>query len=61
MAFQWTTGIEGEARGAELLFLPLLKRASDPHALAMVNALAEAMTQLRPVDGLDQRQAGPQV
>jgi len=38
-------GIEGEAQGAELLFLPLLKRASDLPAFAMVNAPAEAMTQ----------------
>jgi hypothetical protein len=38
-------GIEGEAQGAELLFLPLLKWAADLPAFAMVNASAEAMTQ----------------
>ena len=34
-------GIEGEAQGAKLLFLPLLKRASDLPAFAMVDAPAE--------------------
>jgi len=33
-------GIEGEAKGAKLLFLPLLKRASDFAALAMVKVLS---------------------
>jgi hypothetical protein len=43
-------GIEGEAQGAELLFLPLLKRASDLPAFTMVNTPAETMTQFRVVE-----------
>jgi hypothetical protein len=43
-------GIEGEAKGAKLLFLPLLKRASDFAALAVVNAPAEAVAQFRVVE-----------
>ena len=43
-------GIECEAKGAKLLFLPLLERASDFAALAMVNAPAEAMTQFSVVE-----------
>ncbi len=38
-------GVEGEAERAELLFLPLLKRASDLAALAVMNAPAETVTQ----------------
>src|SRR4051795_734707 len=38
-------GIEGEAKRAKLLFLPLLKRASDFAAFAMMNAPAKAVTQ----------------
>jgi hypothetical protein len=38
-------GIEGKAKGAKLLFLPLAKRTSDFAAFAMVNAPAETMTQ----------------
>ena len=37
-------GVEGEAEGAELLFLPLLKGTSDFAALAVVDAPAKAMT-----------------
>jgi|GEM_PF-6336349 hypothetical protein len=43
-------GIEGQAKGAKLLFLTLLKRASDFAAFAMMNAPAEAVTQLRVVE-----------
>ena len=43
-------GIEGEAQGAELLFLPLLKRASNLPAFTMVNTPAETMTQFRVVE-----------
>jgi hypothetical protein len=43
-------GIEGEAQGTELLFLPLLKRTADLPAFAMVDAPAEAMTQFRMVE-----------
>ncbi len=39
-------GVEGEAEASELLFLPLPKGASDFAAFAMVNAPAEAVTQL---------------
>ena len=38
-------GIESEAKGAKLLFLPLLKGTSDFAAFAVVNAPAEAMAQ----------------
>ena len=41
--------IEGEAQGAKLLFLALLKRTSDLPAFAMVDAPAEAMAQFRVV------------
>ena len=37
--------IESEAQGAKLLFLPLLKQASDLAAFALMNAPAEAVTQ----------------
>jgi len=43
-------GVEGEAEGAELLFLPLPKRASDLAALAVVDASAEAVTQFGVVE-----------
>jgi len=43
-------GIEGEAEGAKMLFLPLLKRTSDFAAFAMMNAPAEPMTQFRVVE-----------
>jgi hypothetical protein len=43
-------GIECEAKGAKLLFVPLLERASDFAALAMVNAPAEAMTQFSVIE-----------
>jgi hypothetical protein len=43
-------GIEGEAQGAELLFLPLLKRASNLPTFTMVNTPAETMTQFRVVE-----------
>jgi hypothetical protein len=42
--------IEGEAQGAKLLFLSLLKWTSDLPAFAMVNAAAEAMAQFRVVE-----------
>ena len=38
-------GIEGEAQGTELLFLPLLERTPDFAAFAVINAPAEAMAQ----------------
>jgi hypothetical protein len=43
-------GIEGEAQGTKLLFLPLLKWAADFPAFAMVDAPAEAMAQFRVVE-----------
>src|SRR5271165_1601085 len=42
--------IESEAKGAKLLFLPLLKRASDLAAFAVMNASAKAVTQFRMVE-----------
>ena len=42
--------VKGEAQGAELLFLPLLKWAADFPAFAMMNAAAEAMAQFRVVE-----------
>jgi hypothetical protein len=43
-------GIEGEAKAAKLLFLSLLKRASDFAAFAMMNAPAETVTQFGVVE-----------
>jgi hypothetical protein len=37
-------GIEGEAKAAQLLLLPLLKRASDFATLAVVDTPGEAVT-----------------
>ena len=42
--------IKGEAQGSKLLFLSLLKRASDFAAFPMMNAPAEAVTQFRVVE-----------
>ena len=42
--------IEGEAEGAKLFFLPLLKRTSDFAAFAMVDTPAKAMTQFRVIE-----------
>ena len=42
--------VEGEAQGSKLLFLPLLKRASDFAAFAMMNAPAKAVTQFRVIE-----------
>jgi len=39
-------GVEGEAKGAKPLLLPPLKGASDFAAFAMMDAPAEAVTQL---------------
>jgi len=43
-------GVQREVEGAELLFLPLLKRASDFASLAMVDATPEAVTQFGVVE-----------
>src|SRR5277367_1597651 len=43
-------GIEGEAKAAKLFFLPLLKRASDFAALAVVDTPPEAVTQFRVIE-----------
>ena len=50
MAFQCTTALRSEAKGAELLLLSLLERTPDFAALAVVNAPAEAMAQFRMVE-----------
>jgi hypothetical protein len=42
--------IEGEAQGAKMLFLVLLKRAADLPAFAMVDAPAEVMAQFGVVE-----------
>ena len=51
-------GIEGEAQGAKLLFLPLLKRASDLPAFAMVDAPAE-MPEFQRADEADHTASFP--
>ena len=43
-------GIESEAKGAKLFFLPLLERTPDFAAFAMMNAPAEAMAQFSMVE-----------
>jgi hypothetical protein len=42
--------IESEAKGAKLLFLPLLKRASDFAAFSVMDTLTEAMAQFSMVE-----------
>jgi hypothetical protein len=43
-------GIESEAKGAQLLFLPLLERTPDFAAFAVMDTPAKAMAQFRVVE-----------
>jgi hypothetical protein len=43
-------GIEGEAKTAKLLLLPLLKRASDFATLDVVDTSGKAVTQFRMIE-----------